>query len=384
MKKLLFLLLILSPLIATAAVDESKTDVYFANGVDTTEKQAWYSARKILKLAMRDEIFSGDTTKMDQQIGKFDLLYNETHGSIDFVEAALQKISTGNDLLDLTLANLFSLLGVQVNSIITREQQVVSVNESITKGHRVLVVAHSQGNLFISQVLDRLDDWMYEYVYTVRVASPDTNILYDFGNEAGFFWDNDVVGFLGNLRFGETFSPIRQINWVDLDPSNTTQQKPDVDYVEQSQVNQVLGGKYRAEIHPSPFDLGFNTHAFGFYMGEPLKADGETLINPFTNQPLSTNVGRNAIIGYIRDGLAALEQKPSQWKKVNDVGCLCSEKRITIAHKFDSNLDSNMAGQAVYAFDDEAKVYPVSGDHVFAPLGGSVLESGGVGDVCYV
>ncbi len=382
MKKLLFLLLILSPLIATAAVDESKTDVYFANGVDTTEKQAWDSAHKTLKPAMKEEIYNNDTTKIDQQIGKFDLLYNETHGlSNDLAEAVLQKISTGNDFMDVFRSYFFGLFSNQVTAIFTREKQVVKISESITSGHKVLVIAHSQGNLFISQVLDSLDDWMYDYVYTVRVASPDSNIIYDFGNEAGFFWDNDMVGWLGNLRFGDTFNPIRKSDWVDIDPSNTEQQKPEHYYVEQSQVNQVLGGKYRAEKPLFYFDFKANTHAFDFYMGEPLKADGETLINPFTNQPLSTNVGRNAIIGYIRDGLAALEQKPSQWKKVNDVGCLCSEKRITIAHKFDSNLNSDME---VYAFDDEAKVYPVSGEHVFAPLGGSVLESGGVGDVCYV
>ena len=120
-------------------------------------------------------------------------------------------------------------------------------------------------------------------------------------------------------------------------------------------------------------DAGFGDfHSFAYYMGEPVLE---------SNPPIFTNVARVLIENAILNGVNAHQSAESQWKKVNDVGCLCSEKRITIAHKFDSNLNSDME---VYAFDDEAKVYPVSGDYVFAPLGGSVLESGGVGDVCYV
>ena len=298
MKNFLLLFLSLFPLISIASVDESKTDVYFANGVDTSIGQAWDALHLVLQPAITKEIYNNDITKRDQQIGKFDLLYNQTDGLLsDLSEAILQKISTGNDFMDVFRSYFFGLFSTQVTAIITREAQVAKVSESITSGHKVLVVAHSQGNLFISQVLDSLDDWMYDYIYTVRVASPDTNIVYDFGNEAGFFWDNDMVGWLGNLRFGSTFNPIRKSDWVDIDPSNTEQQKPEQYYVDQSRVNQVLGGKYRAEKPLFYFDFNANTHAFDFYMGGALKANDEILINPFTNQPLSTNVGRDAIIG---------------------------------------------------------------------------------------
>ncbi|VAW48065.1 hypothetical protein MNBD_GAMMA04-158 [hydrothermal vent metagenome] len=112
MKKLLLLLLILSPLMSNAAVDESKTDVYFANGIDTTEEQAWEALDEIITPSIEKDIFSGDTAKMDQQIGKFDLLYNETHGlSNDLAEAILQKISTGNDFLDVFRAYFHMIEG---------------------------------------------------------------------------------------------------------------------------------------------------------------------------------------------------------------------------------------------------------------------------------
>ncbi len=146
MKKLLLLLfMFLLPPISSASIDESKTDVYFANGVDTTEEEAKHSLYKVLEPAIEQEIYNNDTTKMDQQIGKFDLLYNETHGlSNDLAEAVLQKISTGNDFMDVFRSYFFGLFSNQVTAIFTREKQVVKMSESITSGHKVLVIAHSK------------------------------------------------------------------------------------------------------------------------------------------------------------------------------------------------------------------------------------------------
>ncbi len=117
MKKLLLLLfMFLLPPISSASIDESKTDVYFANGVDTTEEQAKLSLYMVLKPAIEQEIFSGDTAKMDQQIGTFDLLYNETHGlSNDLAEAVLQKISTGNDFMDVFRSYFFGLFSPNIS-----------------------------------------------------------------------------------------------------------------------------------------------------------------------------------------------------------------------------------------------------------------------------
>jgi hypothetical protein len=139
MKKLLLLIILsLSPLVSVAEIDESKTDVYFANGVDTTRKEAESSAYDTLKPAMLENIFLDDLSKMDQTIGKFDLLYNETDGLLnDLSEAILQKISTGNDFMDVFRSYFFGLFSNQVTAIVTREAQVTKVSESITLGHKV-------------------------------------------------------------------------------------------------------------------------------------------------------------------------------------------------------------------------------------------------------
>ena len=111
---------------------------YFANGVDTTREEAEYSADKILRPTIEKDIFHGDPAKMDQTIGKFDLLYNETDGLLsDLSEAILQKISTGNDFMDVFRSYFFGLFSNQVTAIVTREAQVAIVSESITSGHKV-------------------------------------------------------------------------------------------------------------------------------------------------------------------------------------------------------------------------------------------------------
>ena len=141
---LLFILSAL-PLTSVAGVDESKADVYFANGINSTRDEAWEATLDVLKPAIKEDIFLGNQTRMDQQIGKFDLLYNEAHGlSNDLAEAVLQKISTGNDFMDVFRSYFFGLFSNQVTAIVTREKQVVKISESITSGHKVLVIAHSK------------------------------------------------------------------------------------------------------------------------------------------------------------------------------------------------------------------------------------------------
>jgi len=382
---LLFILSVL-PLASVAAVDESKTDVYFANGVDTTKYEAWEAMNQSLRPVIEKDIFSGDASKMDKQIGKFDLLYNQTSGSalVDLIEAALQKVPFIEIDFTVLKASFFRVITLSFDFSSDSATHLESVTESIESGHKVLVVAHSQGNFFTSKVFNALDEWMRPYVYTVRVASPENTRFGDSNYSPGksFYWDNDVVGALGSS--GKVSNPVIKINWEDLDP-NVSLPEPEYDYVYDSQRGLMFGAKYRAGIPSTDFD--FNIHAFTFYMGGVLKQgkglDRKVVINAFTEQPLSTNVGRDAIINYISNGLDVLAQKPSQWKKKGDVGCLCSDKSIEVAHKFDSELDPKMSGVEVYEFDKEGKVYPVSGKHVLAQLGGESMESG-MGDVCYV
>ncbi len=50
--------------------------------------------------------------------------------------------------------------------------QIEKYKSSIENGHKVLVVAHSQGNLFTYEAYNGLPGWMQNYFEAVSVASP--------------------------------------------------------------------------------------------------------------------------------------------------------------------------------------------------------------------
>jgi len=78
MKNLHFLLLVLlSPLIAFATINEYKTDVYFGNGILTTPEQAFDNAEIVLKPAIIEKM---GFLYYSKNIGKVDYAYNDTFG----------------------------------------------------------------------------------------------------------------------------------------------------------------------------------------------------------------------------------------------------------------------------------------------------------------
>jgi hypothetical protein len=132
MKKI-FLLLILSISLTFVTINECKTDVYFANGILTEEKDARSNALRVLSPAIEEDIY-GTEVEMRKHIGKVDYAYNSTTESQwwDSVEALFQK-QNWTLLLD-----IFGSHGEDLTL------QVDKYEDSIKSGHKVLVVAHSQ------------------------------------------------------------------------------------------------------------------------------------------------------------------------------------------------------------------------------------------------
>jgi hypothetical protein len=135
MKKLaLIFFTLIYPLIVFANINECKTDVYFANGILTKESQAESNA-KLLRTSIIEKF---GINYYIQTIGKVDYAYNETHGGLsDGIETVYQKFGiTG-------LSDLFGAFhGRDIDA------QITAYKASINAGHKVLTVAHSQGNLF--------------------------------------------------------------------------------------------------------------------------------------------------------------------------------------------------------------------------------------------
>jgi len=148
--KRIFLLLTVLTTFAFSAIDECKTDVYFGNGILTTDSQAERNS-KILRTAIIEK-FGLDY--FQKKIGKVSYAYNTTHGEgNDLLESALQKLDWD------WLTDYFS--PSHKRDVTT---QVNQYEASIRLGHRVLVVAHSQGNLFAYEAYRKLPGWMREYL----------------------------------------------------------------------------------------------------------------------------------------------------------------------------------------------------------------------------
>jgi len=86
MKKILILLLLVTSFL-WAEIDEYKSDVYFANGITTSKKQANNAIDEI------ELEFLTSNPKSYESVKEFHVVYNHTHGiGIDLYESLLQKI----------------------------------------------------------------------------------------------------------------------------------------------------------------------------------------------------------------------------------------------------------------------------------------------------
>ena len=165
MKKIVLLLILISTLVFSA-INECKTDIYFGNGILTKEKDAIKNAG-ILRKAIKKK-FGLDY--YNKHIGKVDYAYNSTHlgGIHDLFESLFQKLSVA-EFLD-KLKKLGNEMQKSAHDA-DLNLQVRKYEASIRNGHRVLVVAHSQGNLFMVEAFEKLENWMKPYFHTLAIAS---------------------------------------------------------------------------------------------------------------------------------------------------------------------------------------------------------------------
>jgi len=181
MKKIL--LLLLAPLILLAnahiPIDERVTDVYFANGIMNSQDDADDSL-DLIKKEIQIELYKNDIDEM-KKYHNFDTAYNKSYGmGLDLFESFLQVIaqsSTANSLWSAFKAYVGNKTKVDFIDLIetwTTEaknadlsEQITSYTNSIEAGHGVIVVAHSQGNLFTNEAYAKLDSWMQNYLISL-------------------------------------------------------------------------------------------------------------------------------------------------------------------------------------------------------------------------
>jgi len=171
MKKMIFLFFLFASS-AFAGISEYKADVYFANGILTEIGSAQDNAEKILAPAIIERM---GLSYFEKYIGKVHYSYNRTYdsylvkGGPDLFESLLQKLGL-HGLID-KLAEMLDDMKITAHQA-DLSRQIKAYKNSIKSGHGVLVVAHSQGNLFTEEAYRALgkiskNGWMQEILTPV-------------------------------------------------------------------------------------------------------------------------------------------------------------------------------------------------------------------------
>jgi len=400
MKKIL--LLLLAPFILLAStnilIDERITDIYFANGIMNSEADAEASLR-LIKNELARVKYNNDKAEMLKH-HNFDTAYNESYGmSADIFESFLQVISqspTSQSIWSAFKNYVGHRLGKVVNPIDLVEdwttkaknadlsEQVTKYKDSIKAGHGVIVIAHSQGNLFTNEAYAKLKPWMHNYFNMISVASPTSTVS---GGGDIISWDNDLVGqiALGNKKY--ITNPIRQVKWIDL--GGKVSRYPYSNYIYDEQVGSIHDERFKSEENLIN-RVDANVHAFPYYMGKPLRYDGKAEIpHGMTNDtPLTTDKAKVEISARILNAISNHKSALSQWKPKKDKTCgttYCKDKSIAVTHMYDSVYMDKVIGNAlVYPFNKtKGKLYKVAGKYVLASLGAQTIVENPRDGICY-
>ena len=381
MKKLLILLvtILLSTNLFAEPINEYKSDIYFANGVgaidyDTSFEQGEVQIKKYKK---------ANTEFYRNYVGKYDLAYNIGRGIVrDFAEAWFQYIDenpgykVGWDAFKAALSrSIGSVVGgtVELSEQFIRyleqnnvDTQVKAYRQSIYDGHKVIVLAHSQGNLFTNRAYNTFandkDRWMQKYFVTIGLASPSDKKI---TNSEYYTYDNDPIVVLNGA--GEVVrNPKRYYAWVagpDAIVDSTTT-SPCISVV----VNDGDTPYCRDVTWLAEEAKYVEFHSFDYYMDTPLT--------------------RDKVYSFLTNAISEHLTASSQWKFKESATCKvsgCENVLREVEHKEDTSLNNLIAGD-VYPFNEEnGKIYPVTGHgYVMASYGGvGIEEPSDNQDVCY-
>jgi len=243
--------------------------------------------------------------------------------------------------------------------------------------------------------------WMQDYFGAVSVASPMKADIKD--DTVRITWDNDGVGRLiahnGSVDPDEVTNPIRSVEWkhsFDYNSFDATAEVLPTPYAKQTQIGKIIRvgspqfvnyNKYKAI--ENGLDLGFNVHAFTYYMGKPLTRDVEidiplvpfadgTIVkkefkDPFDeNKTLQTNRAKDLIVSAIKEQLDLLDKVDSQWITDQELEKNTCNHKITVKHQYDPSIEM---AEKVYPFNVSKKLYQVKGEYVKASCGGENILS---------
>ena len=225
MKNILILILLFTNIFANTQA--CRTDIYFGNGVWNDEIQTFVSTLKLEKFLREQGIkfSSPETIGGNSKRHVMRYIHNETHGEInDLIETHYQLLKSGQ-------------ISEGYFSFVTRALNVVSLdfdysgtirdiinkykfntagmlskyeNTSFRHNHNVLLIAHSQGNLFGNDIYKALSDNQKRRFKMVSVGTPADNVLAGYSSYTTMHGDLLIRSIPNSLAsntdgFGHTF-----------------------------------------------------------------------------------------------------------------------------------------------------------------------------------
>lgn len=221
MKKLFILITFIFLNIAQAQIiDECKTDIYFGNGVWNSSEQAKDSIREMNRKIINPFIIKNSPI-LKAKYGEVQLQYNWGQGyMLDVLETYYQLKESGQvngieffALMTLLFngnpipATISTVMYQLRESAIIMDEQANTVEmfqkyyeESFKYGHRVLLVSHSQGNLFANRVHEKITPSQYQnYFANLQVASPSSEVKASKGDYVTGFIDPVINPIPGSM-----------------------------------------------------------------------------------------------------------------------------------------------------------------------------------------
>ncbi|MDR1460483.1 MAG: hypothetical protein LBI78_02435 [Campylobacteraceae bacterium] len=174
MKKLILLLIFLVSFLVSQEikVDERISDIYFANGILTTEKQAW-EASKLISDATKKDIYNGNTAEM-KRFTNFDLLYNNTYGFYADVLEMFNQKKAEHKYFWITIESIINIAGkttkIGIATDAAKDKLADMIAQEILKAMR---------DMAITYVLDEADLGAYQNViYAIEEALKKNTFSY--------------------------------------------------------------------------------------------------------------------------------------------------------------------------------------------------------------
>jgi hypothetical protein len=341
MIKLFFLFLFgFTSAFSNSEVNECITDIWFGNGVWNTNLQAMQGKRKLSDKILY-HVYHDNFDAMKEHHGKKIYLAYNFHADkmFDLMETFYQLKSSGQ-ISDLSyIATVSSLLRMNypgpieyLDALTNKLQDILIYTEvvesnnlakmvedykefSFNLGHRVLLVAHSQGNIFGNRVYNKLG-WEKDYFRMLSIATPANNVL----------------------NKNHPYVTLRE----------------DV----------VIGG--------IPGHLAGNVNNTAYYIKNavPQLDNNDSSKHEFIPSYLNGNNTNFAIVNEFISLLNKIENLPSQWQPKKPTACM-NNKMITVEHRFDSSLRE--IGDVYFVSD--GKLRKESGRYVKAACSGALPGS---------